>query len=981
MDISVNSELFHSFESNDGCSFVSADDDLNLHLGGLVENTFIRFTKNFNVCHINAQSIPAHYSELLATFENAPVHACLVSETFLKPTLPSSSFALPGYVLVRNDRTGKGGGGVAIYIRADIKYKVVSQSPSSYSKALEYLLLDISLNTVPVLLGVAYAPPTVTFIDKLEEILETFVPAYEHVLLMGDFNTCLIRERDRVRSTKLRTVTTSAGISMLKLDPTFHINDTHSELDLIMVSKPEQVAHHGQLAAPGFSHHDLIFVSYKVRTPKSKPKIVLLRSFARMDTEKLIDDARRLDWAELEGAGTVDSKLGIFNSTLLKLYDKHAPVRKVRVKRPPAPWLSDRIRMLMARRDRLRRKHRKNPTEENWCAFKLARNRCNQVIRNAKRRHIFEGINNCSPNKLWRFLRSLGVGKCHSEARVAVEIDSLNKHFSSPPFSFDVSVKRQTIQEIVTQQPGLHPNFVFEPVFDALVRKIIVSISSRAVGCDGIGRDLLIPILDYILPIITHILNFSLSSGEFPTAWKQAFIVPIPKIQNPSEFSHYRPISILPFLSKVLEKVVQFQLLRFLRSHQLLNQFQSGFRPAHSTCTALIKIMDDIRKGMDSGQLTLLALLDFSNAFNCVDHEILISILKSLNVSNEVLLWFRSYLDGRNQRIKMDDRLSNWHTVSAGVPQGGVLSPLLFSVFINTIARTIEHSQYHLYADDLQLYSTSKVSDLLETIRKMSLDLDSIRLWTERYGLLVNPAKTQIMLVGSSRNLSLIDQHTLPPVTFNSLPLPYCSTVKNLGLHIAHDLSWAPHVAKVGQKVFASFHSLKCLQNFLPVSTKITLVNSLLVPIIDYADVCCTDITEALLDKLERLLNLCIRYIYGIRKYDHVSQYRAELKWLNIRNRRNVHVACMIYKILNCTLSPEYLRERFSFQQFVGRIPRTFYNKFLTTPERRTDYYAYSFTCVAAQLWNSLPVGIREAPSIDVFKSRVSEHFLHKQCE
>lgn len=706
----------------------------------------------------------------------------------------------------------------------------------------------------------------------------------------------------------------------------------------------------------------------------------MLRSLARVDTNKLIEDACRIDWTPLLNADTIDLKVEAFNTALIKLYNKHAPVRRVRVKRPPAPWLTGSIRLLMARRDRLRRKHKKNPTEENWSAFKLARNRCNQAIRNAKRRHIFDGISNCSPNKLWRFLRTLGIGKCRPEAQAAVNLDSLNSHFSSPPSCIDAFLKTQTVQEIESQPRDLSNSFTFEPVSDGMVRKIILSISSKAVGHDGIGRDLIIPILDQILPIITHILNFSLSSGQFPTAWKQAFIIPIPKNSNPSDFSHYRPISILPFLSKVLERVVQYQMLRFLRSHQLLNPFQSGFRPAHSTCTALIKIMDDIRKGMDDTQLTLLALLDFSNAFNCVDHEILMSILSSLNMSSDVILWFTSYLNDRNQRVRMDDLWSNWHGVSAGVPQGGVLSPLLFSLFINTITRAIEHSKYHIYADDLQLYITSKRSDLRESISKLSLDLNNIKSWTERYGLLVNPVKTQIMLVGSSRNLSLVDMQNLPPVTLNGLPLPYCKTVRNLGLHIAHDLSWSPHVTKVSQKVFASFHSLKRLQNFLPLPTKITLVCSLLMPIIDYADVCYTDVTECLLNKLERLLNLCIRFVFGIRKYDHVTRYRTQLKWLNIRNRRNVHTLTLLYNILHNAWSPEYLRERFEFKKFVGGVPRKNYNKSLTTPQSHTELYAQSYTCTATKLWNSLPVEIREAPSIDVFKSRVSEHFLQMQC-
>ncbi|CAG9128697.1 unnamed protein product [Plutella xylostella] len=318
---------------------------------------------------------------------------------------------------------------------------------------------------------------------------------------------------------------------------------------------------------------------------------------------------------------------------------------------------------------------------------------------------------------------------------------------------------------------------------------------------------------------------------------------------------------------QVLESVVLRQFSNFLSSNNLLNPLQSGFRPSHSTCSALIKITDDLRKAVDDSQLTLLTLLDFSNAFNCVDHDILLSILRSLNMSGSVAEWFSSYLSGRRQRIRSDDIESDWCDVTAGVPQGGVLSPILFSVFINTLVSVLKFTSYHLYADDLQLYVSCGPGDVLEAIDKMTADLDAVKNWTANYGLLVNPSKTQVMFVGSRYHLARLRNGPLPPVIFNGVTLPYCDSVKNLGLHIQNNLSWELHVSEISRKIYASMHGLKRLQNFLPYSTKVTLVNSLLLPIIDYADVCYPDLTEELLDKLDRLLNLCIRYIFGLRKF------------------------------------------------------------------------------------------------------------------
>ncbi|CAH2091002.1 unnamed protein product [Euphydryas editha] len=238
---------------------------------------------------------------------------------------------------------------------------------------------------------------------------------------------------------------------------------------------------------------------------------------------------------------------------------------------------------------------------------------------------------------------------------------------------------------------------------------------------------MVILVLDEIMPTICHIFNFSLTSKTFPNAWRLANVLPIPKLSNPSLPSHYRPISILPFLSKILERIIHFQLTLFIIRHNILTPYQSGFRPGHSTVTALTKVFDDIRFGMDNRQVTILALLDFSNAFNTVDHEILLAILESINISTDVIDWFHSYLSGRQQRIRIGDRYSSFCRLSAGVPQGSVLSPLLFSIFINTVTELLTLS-FHLYADDLQIYLTTPVEGIAEAIGTLNDDLCSIYL-------------------------------------------------------------------------------------------------------------------------------------------------------------------------------------------------------------------------------------------------------------
>ncbi|CAH0678045.1 unnamed protein product [Spodoptera exigua] len=320
--------------------------------------------------------------------------------------------------------------------------------------------------------------------------------------------------------------------------------------------------------------------------------------------------------------------------------------------------------------------------------------------------------------------------------------------------------------------------------------------------------------------IIDQRLHFD-SGILFPSlrAWKKVHVLPLPKVSNPSSLSEFRPISILPIPSQVLESVVNSQLSHYLSSNRLLSPYQSGFRPGHCTVSALVKITDDIRLAIENRLLTIMVLLDFSSAFNSVDFDILLGILSSLNVSPSATAWFNSYLRGRSQSVRSDDVSSDWCDLSA--------------------------------ADDLQLYQHCKLEELPKAIDAINNDLGNISKWAKSFGLLANPTKSQALIVGGRYFLNKLQSP--PPVLYDNVAISYTTYVKNLGVLMDCHLSWGLHIAE-----------------------------SLLLPLLDYADVCFLDATEELLDKLERLQNLCIRFIFGLRKYDHVSEFRSRLKWLPI---------------------------------------------------------------------------------------------------
>ncbi len=278
----------------------------------------------------------------------------------------------------------------------------------------------------------------------------------------------------------------------------------------------------------------------------------------------------------------------------------------------------------------------------------------------------------------------------------------------------------------------------------------------------------------------------------------------------------------------------------------------------------------------------------------------------------------------------------------------------------------------------MQLYRHFTVEGIAEAIAGVNEDLQRICKWAKSFGLLVNPSKSQALIIGGSYLTKLVSKLTLPPVIYDSNIIPYSQSAKNLGVFIDSNLSWDNHIAEVSRRVYCSFQSLKRLQKFLPFNTKITLAQSLLLPLLDYADACFVDSRQELLNKLERLQNLAIRFIFGLRKYDHVSDFRAQLKWLPIRQRRDTHILSLLFSILNNPNSPSYLRERFEYIVPRGKPCRTVSSLLLRTPRHSSSRYDGSFTVRAVRLWNSLPHCIRASTSIGAFKGRIKEHFLTK---
>lgn len=356
----------------------------------------------------------------------------------------------------------------------------------------------------------------------------------------------------------------------------------------------------------------------------------------------------------------------------------------------------------------------------------------------------------------------------------------------------------------------------------------VLSIKSNAIGLDEMHPSFLKLLLPVLLPYITHLFNSIILTNEFPSQWKKAKIIPVPKTSRGDEF---RPISILPFLSKVFEKIIQKQISTFLDHENILTSKQSGFRKKNSCITALISVSEDIRKSIDKDYVTFLILLDFSKAFDMVNHSTLCQKLSLFyNFSSDAIKFIFSYLTGRTQAVELNKVLSNFLLNKSGVPQGSILGPLLFSLYINELPLTIKHCSLRLYADDAQLYLSCPLGLIEHFATCINEDLLEIQHWSHQNSLVLNPKKSKCLVL--SRNKK--DVSYFPLILLNGCPIKYVDSPKNLGVVFNQTLTWKNHISYILGKTYGVLRTLWSTQYYTPLKIRALLVKTLIIPLITY---------------------------------------------------------------------------------------------------------------------------------------------------
>ena len=726
-----------------------------------------------------------------------------------------------------------------------------------------------------------------------------------------------------------------------------------------------------------------------VQPPKTNHYTISYRSFKDFNEAKFIEDLQSVPWDTIKLFDDTDDILEAWLDLFLQVVDNHVPIKQHRVKHKTQPqWLSPEILDAIKCRDR----HKSLGNDHDYKAW---RNKVTKLIQNAKKAQYqtFIEKNKENPSSIYKIFQEVGAGKGpHKQST----IDSLNSGHTRIEDSLEMAnefndffvniasklkepvgkINHDKLKEFCQSKLPSDTKFKIPQVLKENVLKFFSKMDiNKATGTDMIGPRLLKLAAPYIADEVTFICNHSISNSVFPTKWKEAKVTPLHKSGPHEDVNNYRLISILPILSKVLEKHVHDSLSEFLQEFSLLHKTQSGFRTQHSCETALINMTDSWLNAMDKGKIIGVVLVDFKKAFDLVDHRILLNKLDIYGIKDETLMWFSTYLSNRRQQVSVNNTMSDFKQISYGVPQGSILGPLLFLLFINDLPLYTDNVSTDLYADDTTLYD---IQDSMEQIgENLQRAINNLHTWCQNNGMILNSSKTKVMLVTSNQKRQRLHNDNLI-LNYNNETLSMITNDKILGVYVDNNLTWSEHIKHLSRKIASGIWLLSKIKKFLSQAHRVQFYKSYIQPHIDFCNIVWGSSSESNKLKIFKLQKRACRIILDY-NVDDINEAMKTLKIMSVYDRLYLRKAKFMFKIYN-NLTPQYITDHFTLRNNVldtNVSLRSSTTGCFVPPKPRTEYFKHSLRYSGCLVWNSLPTHVKNAETLDTFHNRCIKWFLN----
>ena len=930
--------------------------------------------KRMKILNINFQSVKNKKEEICNLIDSSTPDVIIGTETWLNDGIHNSEIFPPNYDVIRKDRKD-GYGGVLIAISRDYSYE---QLPMNTECETVFIKLKVNGNQ-ELIIGSAYRPPS-SSIQYTEDMCSLFANLEKShkkavVWIGGDFNlpdidwtSHTIKGNQNPTALNRHFLDYLDGSGMQQIVNFSTRNN--STLDLFLSNRPSLINRCTSL--PGISDHDIVFVESDATPRRIKPvrrKIYLWKHASSLDMKEECIGFQNEFIYKHSSSSDVAGMWDDIKSFLLNVLEKHVP-SKMTSTRFNQPWITSSVKRLTRKKKRSYLRARRSRKEKDFHKYRSLKKQCRVACKEAYNDYVTNIISpdaTHNPKRFWSFINSkrsdtTGVSPLKGQDGITYsdsqkKADILNDQFASV-FNHD-----EDPSCIVDKGPSPYPAMKKIVVSESGVCKLLSNLQiHKATGPDDIPARLLKDLAAELSPVFTLFFQTSLDQGEVPDDWKKANVVPIYKKGERNHPGNYRPISLTSISCKMLEHIVCSSIMDHLDSHNVLHDAQHGFRKKRSCETQLILAVQDLAKGIDAREQHDVILLDFTKAFDKVPHRRLLYKLQFYGIQGLLNNWIATFLQDRTQQVILEGASSKIADVTSGVPQGSVLGPLMFLLYINDLPEYLtSDTKVRLFADDCMLYR--KITSEQDSAA-LQQDLNALQQWEQDWLMKFNPPKCQVISVTKKQKL-ITKAYYLHGQT-----LSRADTAKYLGVHLTKNLSWNHHVDALCKKANSTSAFLRRNINACPRKTKILCYTTLLRPILEYACTVWDPSTQENITKLEKVQRRFARFVLNDYRWtSSVTPMIHKMHWQILQERRAQLKVAMMFRIMNSLVD----------------IPRTYtvlapspylhrgHALKLVVPHARTSCYQTSFFPDATRLWNSLPLDAVNCTSLDVFKKRVQD--------
>ena len=946
-------------------------------LAGDIEKCPGPWKKNdFSIAHQNICGLSGKIDLLSLYVLNNEINIFGVTETFLTDKIPSSLVNIDSYNFERKDRKAAGGG-VAVYVKNCVNYV---RRNDLESEGIELICLEIiPVHTKSFFVSILYRPPNSSkhlcksFSEKFNELLHKMNEENKEIIIIGDINCNYL---DNTNNKDIKELLALNGFIQVVKEPTRVTDTTQTLIDVILTTKPENLCDI-KVIQTAMSDHDAIGCKRKLNNKKQLSEEIKCRDYSKYEPNNLRNDLSNESFHTIYAAENPNEAWKSLKSILETNFNRHAPQITKRVKAKKSPWLTREIKAEMNHRDTLQRKFRKSKSTEDYNKFKEQRNRVNILVRKTKAQYNQNLLKESSndPNRFWSAINKIFPTKEKVSAAKTFLVDNKLttnvKTIASSFCSFFTNVASNLKSKVAPLKdfvwgkpketlPKTYSTFKFREVKVNEVFKHLKSLSQKkATGSDELPNTLLKDSACQIAKPLCHVINRSLASGIFPEDFKDGLVTPVFKSGKKEDMDNYRPITVLPACSKILEKCIHSQLMEFLEERKLLSPTQFGFRKKRNTEYAATLLLDQIRENTDSGKLTGAVFIDLSKAFDTLGHGQILESLSSYGITGKEKDLFTNYLFGRKQSVRVGKEISPPQPVVCGVPQGSILGPLLFLLTFNDIGSVLRYSKIITYADDTVIY----VSDTSKEIVQKNLQEDFHRVikWLDSMDLVTNlkKVKTECMLFGTTQKLK---NKTLE-IKSNFDSISNTSTYKYLGVKLDETLSLREHIESVYKKASARLYLLKRIRPNLTTDVALTVYKTMLIPIFTYCSIITGNYTQTVESKIINFERKAYDIIFQ-------SQQTKRSKLIKIRELQRKRICVQVFKCMSgsaCENFNDY------FEVMTNNTRNK--NNLIRLPKIKLQSTKKSFRFTGAKIFNELPLDIREAETLNVFNQKYNKIF------